>query len=85
MQHELIISILSLLLAPLTGIVTWFAARRVRNANTLQKMQETIDLLVTRNNELYQKLTDVNRQLAEVRRENAELKTIMTTKKGKKA
>ena len=76
-----IATIISLLIAPLTGIVSWLAARRVRNSNTLQKMQETIDLLVERNNQLYRQLADVNHQLVQVRRENAELKTIITAKK----
>lgn len=79
----------SLVVLPtVTGIVSWFAGRRIRNNDTIQKMQDTIDMLVKKNGELYiqaveqtQKLAQQNeqilnlsQQLAEVRRENAELK-----------
>lgn len=58
---------ISLFLVPVTGIVSWLAARRTRNNSTLQQLQQTIDMLVKKNAELYE-------QLVEVRNENAELK-----------
>lgn len=72
----------TLLLVPVTGIVSWFAARKVRNNSTLQQLQQTIDMLVMKNKELYERITqqnqqieELNAQLTEVRRENAELIT----------
>lgn len=71
----------SLLLVPITGVVSWFVGRRARNNDTMQKMQETINMLAGKNDELYNKIVDqnnkiveLNEQLTEVRRENAELK-----------
>ena len=78
---------ISLFLTPLTGVITWFASRRVRNNSTLQQMQETIDMLVKKNADLYEEIAQVrkenaslideiaglNRQLTEIRRENASL------------
>ena len=64
----------SLLLVPITGVVSWFAGRRARNNDTMQKMQDTINMLAGKNDELYNKIVELNEQLTEVRRENAELK-----------
>lgn len=64
---------ITLFLAPITGIVSWFASRHVRNNDTIRKMQETIDLLVEKNSNLYKQIAELNRQLTEVRKENAEL------------
>lgn len=58
---------ISLFLVPITGIVSWFVSRKVRNNSTLQQLQSTIDMLVQKNGELYA-------QLVAVRNENAELK-----------
>lgn len=79
----------TLFLAPVTAIVGWIAGRRGRNNSTLHQLQETIDMLVKKNSELYAQITEQNKtisklneqleeqgtQLAAVRRENAELKT----------
>ena len=79
----------SLLLVPISSIISWFVGRRQRNNDTIQKMQDTIDMLVKKNSELYAKIVEqnkmltqqndkiieLNNQLSEVRRENAELKT----------
>lgn len=64
---------ITLFLVPVSSIVTWFASRRVRNNSTLQQMQETIDMLVKKNSDLYAEIAELNRQLTEVRKENAEL------------
>lgn len=58
---------LTFLLPPFTGIITWFVSRRVRNANTLQRMQESIDMLVLKNQTLIKEVT-------ELRSENSNLK-----------
>lgn len=77
-----------IVLPTISGVVSWFAGRRTRNNDTLQKLQSTVDMLVAKNGQLYEKITEQNRiiselnkkndkldsQLTEVRRENAELK-----------
>lgn len=65
---------IALFLVPLTNVITWFATKRTRNNSTLQQMQTTIDMLVEKNSELYSIITEQNNQLAEVRKENADLK-----------
>lgn len=79
---------ISLLLVPITGVISWLAGKRQRNNSTLHQLQETIDMLVKKNSELYAKITEQNKnmsklseqndelhkEVAEVRRENKELK-----------
>lgn len=60
-----LISIISLAIAPLTSVVTWVVARRARNNDMLVKMQETIDLLVEKNKELYEEVLRLRDKLAE--------------------
>lgn len=50
-----------------SGVVCWIAGRFLRRSDSLQKMQQTIDLLVEKNKELYDQVT-------ELRKDNAELK-----------
>lgn len=63
-MHELI-TIISLAIAPLSSIVAWIVARRARNNDMLVKMQETIDLLVEKNRELYEEVVRLRDKLAE--------------------
>ena len=65
---------IALFLVSLTKVITWFEKKRTRNNSTLQQMQTTIDMLVEKNSELYNIITEQNNQLAEVRKENADLK-----------
>lgn len=60
-----LISIISLAIAPLTSVLTWVVARRARNNDMLVKMQETIDLLVEKNKELYEEVLRLRDKLAE--------------------
>lgn len=62
-MHELI-SIISIAIAPLTSVITWVVARRARNNDMLVKMQETIDLLVEKNKELYEEVLRLRNELA---------------------
>ena len=62
-MHELI-SIISLAIAPLTSVITWVVARRARNNNMLVQMQQTIDLLVEKNKELYEEVLRLRNELA---------------------
>lgn len=78
----------TLLLTPVTAIIGWFAGRRMRNNDAIQKMQETINLLASKNSELYAKIEEQNKRISQqtekiaeltqeltlVRKENAELK-----------
>ena len=81
MEIETLLTIGGFLSAPITGVVSWFAAKRVRNNETLNKLQETIDMLVTKNSDLINQVTELRSEnsqlkteLVAVRNENAELK-----------
>ena len=63
-MHELT-TIISLTIAPLSSIVAWVVARRARNNDMLTKMQQTIDLLVEKNRELYEEVVRLRDKLAE--------------------
>ena len=43
-------------LVPVTGIVSWLAGRRLRRNETIKAMQTTIDMLVQKNQELYDEI-----------------------------
>lgn len=71
----------SLVLVPICSAISWFAGRRARNNDTMQKMQDTINMLSAKNDELYKKIIaqndqimELNRKLSIVSDENAELK-----------
>ncbi len=72
------------LLAPVTGIVTWFAATRHRQNQVIKEMQHTIYELVQENKRVYAELTEARREIvgltAQVRQlniENEELKQMI--------
>lgn len=58
------ISIISIALTPISSIVAWVVARRARNNDMLVKMQQTIDLLVEKNKELYEEVVMLRDKLA---------------------
>lgn len=58
------ITLISILLTPLSSIITWVFARRARNNDMLTKMQKTIDLLVEKNKELYEEVIRLRDKLA---------------------
>lgn len=58
------ITLISLLLTPLSSVVTWVVARRARNNDMLTKMQQTIDMLVEKNRELYDEVIMLRDKLA---------------------
>lgn len=60
---------ISLGIAPVSSIITWFAARRVRNNSTLQSLQNTIDMLIDKNTELYNKIVEQATEMAEMKME----------------
>lgn len=58
------ISIISIALTPISSVVAWVVARRARNNDMLVKMQQTIDLLVEKNKELYEEVIMLRDKLA---------------------
>ena len=75
---------ISVLLAPVTGVVSWLAATRLRQNRTIQEMQKTILNLVEENKRVYIELTEARReivslsaQVAQLTLENAELKELI--------
>lgn len=58
------ITLTSILLTPLSSIIAWVVARRARNNDMLTKMQQTIDLLVEKNKELYEEVIRLRDKLA---------------------
>ena len=65
---DLVLQILGYVLTPITAVVGWFAGRRARNNDMLNRMQETIDMLVDKNSKLIEEIT-------KLREENSQLKT----------
>ncbi len=72
----------SLLLAPLTGIVTWITSRHKRiaemaqvNGDAIAQMQKTIDELVSKNAELYSMVTALHQENLNLQLTIKELKT----------
>lgn len=75
---------ISVLLAPVTSVVSWLAATRLRQNRTIQEMQKTILNLVEENKRVYSELTEARReivslsaQVAQLTLENAELKELI--------
>lgn len=58
------ITIISIALTPISSVVAWIVARRARNNDMLVKMQQTIDLLVEKNKELYEEVVMLRDKLA---------------------
>ena len=77
---------ISLGIAPISSVITWFAARRSRNNSTLKDLQATIDMLVDKNTELYNKIVEQAAEMAELKVELIALRKQIkpTAKKPKK-
>lgn len=77
---------ISLGIAPISSVITWFAARRSRNNSTLKDLQATIDMLVDKNTELYNKIVEQAAEMSEMKVELIALRKQIkpTTKKPKK-
>ena len=72
------------LAVPVSGIVSWLAATRLRQNKTIREMQQTIFELVEENKRVYNELTDARQeivnlsaQVARLTLENAELKRMI--------
>lgn len=64
----------SLGIVPIGSLLTWFAARRVRNNSTLQNQQDTIDMLIKKNAELYAKIVEQATKISEQATDITEMK-----------
>ena len=82
------------LLVPVTGIVSWLAARRKRRNDAIADLQRTINMLAEDNSKVYEELVSTRKELNEARgeidilkgnqeklmRENAELRSLIEKK-----
>jgi hypothetical protein len=57
------INLISILLVPVTGIVTWLFSKPKRKSEAVEAMQATIDLLFAKNQELYGRVIDLQERL----------------------
>jgi len=69
-----IVSIIGYIVAPITGVVMWYAGRRKTHNDFLQEMQVSINMLSQKNTELVQQVIDLNMQIIELKKENAQLR-----------
>lgn len=83
-KMENFVEILGYVLTPITGAVTWVAAKRSRDNNMLKELQASIDMLVEKNKELISEVTELRienselkAQVQQLRVENKELKSIV--------
>jgi regulator of replication initiation timing len=60
------IGIISLLLAPVTGVVGWIAGKRKRDHGFLNNMQESINKLASENAKLLDEIVTVKKQNVEL-------------------
>ena len=74
MQQETLSFIGTCIIPVVTAVTGWFAGMRKRRNNFLQNLQDSINLLSSENHRLLNELTDVNRELVSIKKENAELK-----------
>ena len=74
MQQETLSFIGTYIIPVVTAVTGWFAGMRKRKNTFLQDLQNSINLLSAENHRLLGELTDVNRELVSIKKENAELK-----------
>lgn len=77
------VSLIGLLIAPITGIVSWIAGTRSRRNSIYKELMSTIATLTEQNARYNQSIVELQNEVIEVRRENAELKAgqeVMTMK-----
>ena len=65
------ITVLGYILAPITAVVTYYASRKKRENDFLSNLQSSIDLLTTKNKDLYA-------EMIAMREENLHLRTEIT-------
>ena len=72
------------MLAPVSAVVSWLAATRLRQNKTIREMQQTILNLVEENKRVYSELTEARREIvglsvkvSQLTTENGELKRLI--------
>lgn len=76
------IDIISLLLAPITGVVGWFAGGLRRRNDNIAMLQQTIDNLMIKNNDLYSEILKLRARVNELEYENKKIRHLV--EKGEK-
>ena len=74
METQTITIITDCLVPAITAAAGWLAGKRKRRNDFLKNMQDSIDILSMENKRLIEDLTNVNREVVALRRENGELK-----------
>lgn len=71
------IDIISLLLAPITGVVGWFAGGLRRRNDNIAMLQQTIDNLMIKNNDLYSEILKLRARVNELEYENKKIRHLV--------
>ena len=74
METQIATIITDCLVPIVTAAAGWLAGKRKRRNDFLKNMQDSIDILSMENKRLLEDLTNVNREVVALRRENGELK-----------
>ena len=74
METQIATIITDCLVPIVTAAAGWLAGKRKRRNDFLKNMQDSIDILSMENKRLIEDLTNVNREVVALRRENGELK-----------
>ena len=74
METQTLSTLISYAAPALTAAAGWLAGKRKRQGDFLKNMQDSIDILSMENKRLLEDLTNVNREVVALRKENGELK-----------
>ena len=74
MDTQTLSTLISYAAPAITAAAGWLAGKRKRRNDFLKNMQDSIDILSMENKRLLEDLTNVNREVVALRRENGELK-----------
>ena len=74
METQTLSTIISYAVPAVTAAAGWLAGKRKRRNDFLKNMQDSIDILSMENKRLIEDLTNVNREVVALRKENGELK-----------
>ena len=74
MDTQTLSTLISYAAPAVTAAAGWLAGKRKRRNDFLKNMQDSIDSLSMENKRLIEDLTNVNREVVALRRENGELK-----------
>lgn len=82
-MNDFWINIISIGLAPVTGVVSWIAASKKRQNDSIAMFQQTIDALMVKNSDLYADILRLRARINELEIENRKIKNILNGIKGK--